>query len=109
MKVENFVNSLRPHEASVGIALLELVRRADENGVLDRGQWLAAVHSSLGRDGGLATVSSASLDQMAPYLEENILARLQTEGIARGEPAGDAWERVRVQPDIWQEVAADRG
>jgi lipopolysaccharide export system ATP-binding protein len=108
MRVEEFVNSLRPHEASVGIALLELVRRADESGVLDRGDWLAAVHSSFGRAGGPAAVSSVSLDQMAPYVEENILARLQTEGIASGEPAGEAWERVRVQPNIWQEVAADR-
>jgi lipopolysaccharide export system ATP-binding protein len=109
MKVVEFVSGLRPHDASVGIALLELVRRADEAGVLDRGQWLAAVHSSYRRDGGPAAVSSASLDQLAPYMEENILARLQTEGIATGEPAGEAWERVRVQPAIWQEVAADRG
>ena len=109
MRLVEFASGLRPHDASVGIALLELVKRADETGALDRGQWLAAVHSTYRRDGGPAAVSSASLDELAPYLEENILGRLQSEGIAGGEPAGEAWERVRVQPAIWQEVAADRG
>jgi lipopolysaccharide export system ATP-binding protein len=109
MRLVEFASGLRPHDASVGIALLELVKRADETGALDRGQWLAAVHSSYRKDGGAAAVSNASLDELAPYLEENILGRLQSEGIAAGEPAGEAWERVRVQPAIWQEVAADRG
>ena len=109
MRLVEFASGLRPHDASVGIALLELVKRADETGALDRGQWLAAVHSSYRKDGGPAAVSNASLDELAPYLEENILGRLQSEGIAAGEPAGEAWERVRVQPAIWQEVAADRG
>ena len=109
MRLVEFASGLRPHDASVGIALLELVKRADETGALDRGQWLAAVHSSYRKDGGPAAVSNASLDELAPYLEENILGRLQSEGIAVGEPAGEAWERVRVQPAIWQEVAADRG
>jgi lipopolysaccharide export system ATP-binding protein len=104
-----FAQSLRPHDASVGIALLELVRRADENGMLDRGAWLAAVSSSYRKDSGSDALSDTSLDQLAPYLEQNILARLQSEGIAGPEPTDEAWERVRVQPAVWQEVAADRG
>jgi lipopolysaccharide export system ATP-binding protein len=109
MRIIEFASGLRPLDASVGIALLELVKRADQTGALDRGEWLAAVQSSFRKDGGPAAVSNASLDELAPYLKENILGRLQSEGIAGGEPAGDAWERVRVQPAIWQEVAADRG
>ena len=37
MSLLDYVAGLRPHEASIAAALLELVRRADDDGALDRG------------------------------------------------------------------------
>lgn len=107
MRITEFAHALRGHDASVAIALTELVRRADENGALERGSWLAAVHAFYLSDGTPA-IGSVSLDDLGPYLEENILARLQSEGLAGAEPPGEGWERVRLHPEVWQEVAADR-
>jgi lipopolysaccharide export system ATP-binding protein len=109
MRVLEFVHSLKAHDASVAIALLELVRRADATGALDRGQWLGAVLAVYGREGGADRTTGASLDELAPYLEQNILARLHSEGIASGEPGGEAWERVRIRPAVWAEIESDRG
>jgi hypothetical protein len=110
--VRAFSAGLRPHDASIAVALLELVRRADETGALDRGDWLAATRRGHARitgeesaDGWSTGAEDNAFDQ---YLEEHILARLAAEGIATGEPAGTEWERVRVAPAVWAEVQADR-
>jgi lipopolysaccharide export system ATP-binding protein len=108
MKLLEFARSLRPHDESVAIALLELIRRADARGALDRGAWLAAVQATYRRNAALDTMAGVSLDELAPYLEQNILARLQNEGIASGQPEGEAWERVQIRPAVWEPVAADR-
>jgi lipopolysaccharide export system ATP-binding protein len=108
MKLLEFARSLRPHDESVAIALLELIRRADARGALDRGAWLAAVQAAYRRNAALDTMAGVSLDELAPYLEQNILARLHNEGIASGQPEGEAWERVQIRPTVWEPVAADR-
>jgi lipopolysaccharide export system ATP-binding protein len=107
MILMNFVRTLRPHDASVASALLELVRRSNAEGVLDRGEFLAALHAEIAKNDNTA-LNNASLDDLAQYCEQNVLARLLAEGIARGEPEGEAWERVRVEPAVWQEVLQDR-
>ena len=53
MKLHALVDSLRAHEASVGIALLELLRRADDRGSLDRGEWLTAISAAVRRPHGI--------------------------------------------------------
>ena len=111
MNVRTFVDTLRPHEASVAIALLELVRRADDLGILDRGEWLSAVSTDFRKlAGGALLGPSAEVadDELARYLEENILSRLINEGIALAHPEGEAWERVAVQPTIWAEIEPER-
>jgi lipopolysaccharide export system ATP-binding protein len=110
MKLLTFANTLRPHDASVAIALIELVRRADPGGALDRGEWLAALQAAYRKDGAGSgdPTAGTSLDELAPYLEQNILARLHSEGIASGEPGGEAWERVRLLPAVWEQVAPER-
>jgi lipopolysaccharide export system ATP-binding protein len=108
MKLLDFARTLRPRDESVAIALSELVRRADVQGGLDRGEWLAAVQAAYRRNGGLDSVPNVSADELAPYLEENILARLHSEGIASGQPEGEAWERVQIRTAIWEPVAANR-
>jgi lipopolysaccharide export system ATP-binding protein len=115
MKVHDFIASLRPHDASIAIALLELVRRAGPDGVLDRGEWLAAVRvtqmrlSSLAQANGDWRVGQADdADALGHYLEEHILSRLAAEEIASGEPAGPGWERVRINPGVWARISPAR-
>ena len=46
MQLHTFVQSLRPTDTTVGVALLELIRRADDRGALDRQTWLEALSMS---------------------------------------------------------------
>jgi lipopolysaccharide export system ATP-binding protein len=111
MKLHALVDSLRAHEASVGIALLELLRRADERGSLDRGEWLTAISADvrgLAGTGLLGPSDEISEDEVARYCEENILSRLTNEGLVAPEPPGEGWERVAFVPDVWSEVAPER-
>jgi hypothetical protein len=54
-----FVTGLAPHDSSLGVALLELVRHADADGAVERGKWLAAVRSAYPR--AVATWETTSL------------------------------------------------
>jgi len=116
MRLADYAQGLRRHDASVALGLLELVRRADEDGVLDRGAWLAAVRSAdtRGRSGSAVVHAGAEgwgglhpMD-LEKYLEEHILSRLSAEGVAVPEPRGPAWDRVRIETAVWAEIAADR-
>jgi lipopolysaccharide export system ATP-binding protein len=117
MRLNEYLGNLRPHDASVALALLELVRRADADGTLDRGEWLAATRRAyVERISALRestdTVDSASAGSLpdgGTYLDDHILAHLAADGIAEGEPAGEAWERARINPGLWSEIAGQRG
>ncbi len=109
--IYRFVEGLRPYDASVAVAVLELLRHADADGTADRGDWLAAIRRAVpvaaghaGGAGALGTTGIAGSDA-SRYLEEHILARLAEAGIAAGEPAGEAWERVRIRPAVWEAIA----
>jgi lipopolysaccharide export system ATP-binding protein len=113
--MDAFIESLRPHDASVGVALLELVRRAGEDGGVERGEWLAAVRSAYPR--AVAPWETASLtggsdagdgDDLARYLEEHVLARLSAGGIVTVDPSGEAWERVLLTPPFQEDIAGRR-
>ncbi len=114
MKVREFVAGLRPHEASVAVALLELIRRAGGDGTLDRAEWLAGLRSAHARVMGGAEASrvwrglESDADALGHYLEEHVLTRLASEEIAGGEPAGPGWEKVRINPGVWSKIAEER-
>jgi lipopolysaccharide export system ATP-binding protein len=116
MKLADYARGLRRHDASVALGLLELVRRANADGVLDRGAWLAAIRSGDTRSRGSSAVAHTGAEgwgdlhsgDIERYLEEHILSRLSAEGIVSTEPPGPGWERVRIRPELWSEVAADR-
>lgn len=113
MKLNEFLDGLRPYDASVAVGLLELIRRAGPDGVLDRGEWIAAVRSAHARRIGeeRTTADSAAKSgepEAGSYLEEHILSRLAAEEIAAGEPGGPGWERVRVNPGLWAAQIRDR-
>ena len=117
MTLEEFAASLRRHDASAATALLELVRRADEHGALDRGEWMAALRASHAR--ALAesqheiapeadTGEVADTGELERYLEEHVLRRLASEGVAHGDPEGEAWERVCLTPAVQEEIRGRR-
>src|SRR5690606_12827394 len=112
--IYRFVEGLRPYDASVAVAVLELLRQAGPDGTADRGDWLAAIRRAApvaaGYAGGDGALDSAGITGAAAsrYLEEHVLARLAEAGIATGEPAGDAWERVRLSPAVWAAIAPRR-
>ncbi len=115
MKAETlieFVKNLRPHDSSLAVALVELVRRADDDGRLDRGEWLAAVRSAMARavDGASPGGTDGALSTAGPsrYLEEGIVARLATTHLVHTEPDGEGWERIRIDPDVWADVSPRR-
>jgi lipopolysaccharide export system ATP-binding protein len=113
----DYVATLKPHDVSVGIGLLELVRRADAAGVVERGEWLAGVRSALLNRGGdpqegagLLEPAAATPNEQDPdrYVIEHILPRLAADGLARPEPEGDVFERVRLSDAALVEVQEDR-
>ena len=109
VRLESFLAGLRAHARAPAVALVELLQRASDDGVLDRGEWLAALTQSVAPAvpaGGTPTEHDA--EELRRYIEENVVARLVRDGIAIVEPAGEAWERVRVEPTLWQEVVIDR-
>lgn len=112
--IYRFIEGLRPSDASVAVAVLELVRHADPDGTADRGDWLAAIRRAAlvaaghrGDGEPLGATGAAGADA-SRYLEQHILARLAEAGIAAGDPAGDAWERVRINPEVWAAIAPRR-
>ena len=111
MNIRAFIDSLRPHDASVAIALLQLVRQADSSGSLARDEWLTAVATEFRKQAGGALLGqSAEIpdDELDRYLQENILSRLANEGIATAQPPGESWEKVTFQPQIWASIEAER-
>jgi lipopolysaccharide export system ATP-binding protein len=115
MQLLDYVAALKPHEASIAAALLELVRRASDEGVLERGEWVAAIRSEyVARDDvdtpapmalGAADATPEDADR---YLEEHVLTRLVADQVVQAEPAGEAWERARVAPAYWNALAPDQ-
>jgi lipopolysaccharide export system ATP-binding protein len=112
MTLDAFLDSLRRHDSSIALGILELFRRADDAGRLDRGAWIAAIRSAHGREKATDARALTTEGEDAPgdgrYLEDHILARLAADGIAHGEPEGPGWENVCVQPEIWAAFAIDR-
>jgi lipopolysaccharide export system ATP-binding protein len=115
MALIDYLETLRAHDASVAIGLLELVRRSDEHGALGRGEWLAAIRAAYvtlvseqqeSAGAGLLDGASAtgSPDDPDRYLHDHILPRLRSDGIAAGEPAGDDWAVVRLSPAVMAEL-----
>ena len=103
-----WVGGLSPHDLSVAVAAAELVRRADEGGSAERGVWLASVRESyaeLGqRESSGFPMASTESELTAAYIGEHVLGRLEEAGIARREPYHEGWERVRIEPALWEEI-----
>ena len=97
------------HDSSIALALVELVRIADSEGVVDRSDWLMAVRSAHARALPEKALMShdgeeSSSEQLASYLRDHVLTRTEEAGLARAEPAGEEWSRVRLDPEAWGSI-----
>jgi lipopolysaccharide export system ATP-binding protein len=114
-RLRRFLAAVPPHDGSIALALVELVRHADAEGAVDRSEWVTAVrtaharhtpgHAVIGPGSGEEADSS---EQLARYLRDHVLARTAEEGLAMPEPSLDDWHSVRLSPDVWGEIQADR-
>lgn len=104
-----FLTGLDAHDASLVLSLQELFRWADQDGVVDRGLWIASVRKAL--EEVLSTRSGDPLpgDEVGPYLRDHVLARLEEAGVAHRDPPGRLdWERLCIAPDLWTVVGVQR-
>jgi lipopolysaccharide export system ATP-binding protein len=114
-RLRRFLEAIPPHDGSIALALVELVRHADSDGTVDRSEWVTAVRTAHVRHapshaviGPGAGEESDSAEQLAGYLRDHVLARAVAEGLAVAEPSLDDWQRVRLTPDVWDEVRSRR-
>lgn len=110
---ERFVEGLQAHDLSLAAALGELIRRADEDGVAERGVWVASVRDALellaedlGSHG--ASMLGAEGEAFTHFLESRVIARLEEEGICTRLGEGEAWTALRVDGELWAQVAPER-
>ncbi len=110
-RLRQFLDTVPRHDGSIALALVELVRHADDDGAVDRSEWVTAIrmahvrhmprHAVIGPGAGEEAESS---EQLARYLRDHVLVRAGDEGIVLAEPSLDQWNRVRLDPGIWAEI-----
>ncbi|HUG40994.1 MAG TPA: LPS export ABC transporter ATP-binding protein [Longimicrobiales bacterium] len=115
-RIRRFIADIPRHDGSVALAVLELLRVADDGGVAERSDWVTAVRTAQARFfpdraviGPGSTDETDSSQQVARYLGDHVLSRTAQADIASAEPEGaDAWQRVRIDHGIWHDVALVR-
>jgi lipopolysaccharide export system ATP-binding protein len=114
-RLRQFLDTVPPHDGSIALALVELVRHADADGGVERSEWVTAVRTAHVRHapshaviGPGAGDESESSEQLAAYLRDHALARAVDEGLVVVEPSLDEWHRVRLSPAVWSEIQPRR-
>jgi lipopolysaccharide export system ATP-binding protein len=114
-QLRDYVAGLVRSDASIALALLELLRNADEEGCVERTEWVTGVrtaHARLRGDrpimGGGGARDDDSAAQLARYLRDHVIARLSPENLLRVEPELDGWQQVRIEPGLWQAITGQR-
>ncbi|HSR42458.1 MAG TPA: LPS export ABC transporter ATP-binding protein, partial [Longimicrobiales bacterium] len=103
----DYVAGIEGHDLSLALAVRELLRLADAEGRVDRRRWFAAVREAHGDDGAepWGTPEPGELDAVARYLEEQVIGRLEEDGVARREPGVEEWSTLRLREELWASVA----
>lgn len=114
-RLQEFLDGVGPRDASVARALLELVRLADQDGSLDRSEWIMAVrsaHARMSRDGSIMGASHddevEASQQLGRYLRDHVLSRAAQADLVIPEPSLEDWQTVRLDPDVWARIAPRR-
>jgi len=107
-----FVDTLGAQDLSLAVGLCEMVRRADGQGRVDRGEWIASVRDvleeiadELGSHG--ASMLSSEGDALARFLENRVVPRIEAAGLATRDVGGTAWSTLTFTPGLWAGVVED--
>lgn len=108
-----FVAGLGGHDLSVAVGLRELLRRADAEGRVERGVWIASVRDALEELAGELGSHGASMlgsegEAFVHFLEERVISRLEDSGVALRDEGGEAWSALRTDPALWAVLAPER-
>jgi lipopolysaccharide export system ATP-binding protein len=114
-RLRSLLAEMPRRDGSTALAIVELVRHADAEGAVERSEWVTAVrtahvrhttgHAVIGPGAGGEEESS---EQLARYLRDHVLVRATQEGLAVAEPSLEDWQRVRLSPEVWAELAPQR-
>ncbi len=112
MTLERFLDLMRglePHDVSVAVAVLELVRGADDSGSVSRDDWVASVRREY-EDLDLHRKASwrERGGELGGYLEDLVIGRLEAAGIAARNSDEEDWDRLTLDAGLWAELAAER-
>lgn len=104
-----FLMGLDAHDASLVLSLQELLRWADQDGVVDRGLWIASVRKALEEVQSSSSGDPLPGGEVGPYLRDHVLTRLEGVGVVQRDPPGAEWERLRILPELWSVIGGQRG
>jgi lipopolysaccharide export system ATP-binding protein len=114
-RLRQFLASVAPHDASIALAMVELVRNADVNGAVERSEWVTAIRTAHVRHApGHAVIGpgagdeAGSSEQLGRYLRDHVLVRAADEGMLLVEPDLENWATVRLHPAVWSDIQPDR-
>jgi lipopolysaccharide export system ATP-binding protein len=107
----DYLSRLGPHDLSVAVGVCELVHRADDNGRAERGIWIASVvdryEETQLRSGTSVSLLSES-EALGKYLDEQVIPRLEADGVARREPPNEAWESLVLGEALWKVIEPEK-
>jgi len=106
-----FIAKLGPHDLSLAVGLRALIK-GGMAGRLERGAWLASVRDELagvaddlGSHG--ASMLGAEGDALTEFVEQRVIPRMETAGIATREGDGEAWTALQFDAELATELVED--
>jgi lipopolysaccharide export system ATP-binding protein len=109
----DLVRAIGSGDRGVGLALIELVRRADDDGTVRRGAWMASLERAFHQGGGalgagVTDTSEEATEAFRTMVDERVIPPLEEGGVAHREPADENWDFLIVNPDLWPVLSQDR-
>jgi lipopolysaccharide export system ATP-binding protein len=107
----DYLSKLSPHDLSVAVGISQLLHRADEWGRTERGIWIASVldryeETQLRAGSGHSLIAES--EALARYLEEQVIPRVESDGIARRDPPSEAWEALVFDGPLWEALRVEK-
>ena len=107
----DYLTRLEPHDLSVAVAVSELFRRADDSGRTERGIWIASVldryeETQLRSGAGVSLLSES--EGLGHYLEDQVIPRLEADGVARRDPPNESWELLAFTGPLWDALKDEK-
>ncbi len=112
-EVRTFLSRLSPHEISLGVAVRELFRYADDGGQVGREVWTSAVRRAFGElrarvEGSGSAFPLGDEEALEAFLREEVEWLLDANGVARASADGAEEDRLIVSEELWSQVKDDR-